>query len=471
MAPDIMGLGGPPPKKRRVSPDGEAVAGGSDESSRTLSSQSQSSSLLRRKKLPPIARQYMPSDAATTMPPAVVDPLFEQSIALVLNSFGFDGATKLALNHIRLMAGQFLQDITASSLTYSAAQRRTRPTIIDVGEALKVSGYNPADLEDEITRYRKSQTEPRPHPPTPDTQDDGTTTAVATPGPTNGNSTKKSIVKPHIYRLPDPDPAPPPEPSLIELLGPELLKPRKKIKVPPPSRPAYMGQLELANPGNPRFAAQTKPTITVQTERPYILPHHPPLPGKHTYEYHQEVREIVRDPKKLRELASEEARQSGETLRRLLAEFSKVSTATRNRGDGSGGGAGGGGSGKRGGSEIYKGGNARRKRDDMFEKTWMNVIKSMEAEKDKAKAEIEEKRRQKRERREQARNGPTMNGLFDAGSLMEIDFDEESSDDDDEALKAIEKETQIDEKGLLDTVVHCEKALFAKGAMRRVMFR
>lgn len=52
---------------------------------------------------------------------------------------------------------------------------------------------------------------------------------------------------------------------------------------------------------------------------------------------------------------------------------------------------------------------------------------------------------------------------------MEIDFDDESSDD--EVVETAEKETQIDEKGLLDTVVNCEKALFAKGAMRRVMFR
>ncbi|KAK6358593.1 hypothetical protein TWF730_007918 [Orbilia blumenaviensis] len=334
-------------------------------------------------------------------------------------------------------------------MAYCAAQRRTRPTITDFEQTLEASGYATADLEDEVLRYRQSQTALQY-----DTQGDG--------APRLTNGTKKPIPRPHIYKLPDPDPAPPEEPSLIELLGPELLKPRRRYKVPPPTRPAYMAQLEQANPNNPTFAAQTKPTITVQTERSYIDPHQPPWPGKHTYEHHEEVQEVVRDAKKLRELASEEARQSGETLRKLLAEFSKVSTATRNRGEGGGAAT------KKNGSEVYKGGNARRKRDDMFEKTWMNVIKSMEAEKEKAKAEVEEKRRQKKERREQARNG-TVNGLFGGGNLMEIDFDEESSDDED--VETLEKETQIDEKGLLDTVVNCEKGLFAKGAMRRVMFR
>ncbi|KAF3150654.1 hypothetical protein TWF569_004530 [Orbilia oligospora] len=454
MAPDIMGLG-PPSKKRRVSPDGEAAAAGSADSTRTLSSQSQLSAS-RRKKLPPIARQHMPVDAAATMPPSIVDPLLEQSIALVLKTYDFDGATKVALNHIRQMAGQFLQDITAKTMTYCASQRRTRPTITDFEETLGLSGYTAADLEDEITRYRKSQTSSSSSTPhLPDTKKESAISALT-------NGTKKPLPKPHIYKLPNPDPALPEEPSLIDLLGPELLKPRKRYKLPPPPRPSYMAQLEQANPNNPKFVAQTKPTITVQTERPYIDPHQPAWPGKHTYEHHEEVLEVVRDAKKLRELASEEARQSGETLRKLLAEFSKASTATRNRGETNGGSA------KKSGSEIYKGGNARRKRDEMFEKTWMNVIKSIEAEKDKAKAELEEKRRQKKEKREQARNGAA-NGLFNGGNLMEIDFDEESSDD--EAAEAVEKETQIDEKGLLDTVVNCEKALFAKGAMRRVMFR
>ncbi|KAK6517709.1 hypothetical protein TWF506_004891 [Arthrobotrys conoides] len=452
MAPDIMGLG-PPSKKRRVSPDGEAAAaaagGGSADSTRTLSSQSQISSS-RRKKLPPIARQHMPVDAAATMPSGIVDPLLEQSIALVLKSYDFDGATKVALNHIRQMAGQFLQDITASTMTYCASQRRTRPTITDFEETLGVSGYTAADLEGEITRYRKSQTSHLPDP-----KKESVALSLT-------NGTKKPLLKSHIYKLPSPDPALPEEPSLIDLLGPELLKPRKRYKLPPPPRPSYMAQLEQANPNNPKFAAQTKPTITLQTERPYIDPHQPAWPGKHTYEHHEEVREVVRDAKKLRELASEEARQSGETLRKLLTEFSKASTATRNRGETNGGAA------KKNGSEIYKGGNARRLRDEMFEKTWMNVIKSIETEKDKAKAELEEKRRQKREKREQARNG-AVNGLFGGGNLMEIDFDEESSDD--EAMETAVKETQIDEKGLLDTVVNCEKAFFAKGAMRRVMFR
>ncbi|KAK6334023.1 hypothetical protein TWF696_002531 [Orbilia brochopaga] len=344
---------------------------------------------------------------------------------------------------------------------YSTTQRRTRPTITDFEETLKKTGYSITDLEDEVTRYRRSL-QPKPASPMP-TEDKSV--------PSNGASKPK----PHIYALPEPDPAPPEEPSLQELLGPELLKPRKRYKVPPPARPAYMTQLEQANPDNPRFAATTKPIVSVHTERAYIDPHHPPWPGKHTYERHQEEQEVVRDAKKIRELASEEARQSGETLRKLLAEFSKVSSVRKVPGEVNGGGAGasngtrrGGGSG--GGSDVYRGGNARQQRDTMFEKTWEKVIKAMEAEKEKERAAREEKRRQRREQREKANSG--VNGLFGGSSAMEIDFDGgNGSSEDEESANEVEREQQIDEKGLLDTVVNCEKGLWAKGGMRRVMIR
>ncbi|KAF3906689.1 hypothetical protein ABW20_dc0110309 [Dactylellina cionopaga] len=450
MAPDVLGLG-PPSKKRRVSPDGEAASMSAD-SSRMQISSSQSQPL-RRRKLPPIARQHLSSDAAPVLPAEIIEPLFEQSIALVLKSCGFDGGSKLALNSVRLMAGQYLQDITANAMTYCAMQRRTRPTIIDFEETLKNTGFDAVDFEDEVTRYRKSLQSAPP----PDTSD-------GIVPPPSGNSIIKT--KPHIYNLPDPDPASPEEPSLQELLGPELLKPRKRYKLPIPPRPTYMAKLEQDHPGNPKFAAPTKQITTVYTERPYIEAHHPPWPGKHTYERHEEVTEVVRDAKKIRELASEEARQSGETLRKLLAEFSKVSTATRKGTGETNGNA----PAKKSGSEVYKGGNARQKRDVMFEKTWEKVIKAMEVEKEKEKADREEKKQQRRERRERAKKAASaVNGLFGASSMMEIDFDEESSED--EGVEEIEKETQIDDKGLLDTVVNCEKGLWAKGGMRRVMIR
>ncbi|EPS44096.1 hypothetical protein H072_1906 [Dactylellina haptotyla CBS 200.50] len=447
MAPDILGLG-PPSKKRRVSPDGEAADASADSSRMAVCSDSQ-----RRKKLPPIARQSLPADAAPVLPAEIVEPLFEQSIALVLKSCGFDGGNKLALNSIRHMAGQYLQDITTNAMTYCATQRRTRPTVTDFEETLKNTGFNAADLEDEIIRYRKSQTRLTPS----DASNEAEMPLL------NGNTIKKQ--KPHIYTLPNPDPAPPEEPSLLELLGPELLKPRKRYKLPLPTRPAWMAKLEQDHPNNLKFAAPTKQAVSVQTERPYIDPHHPPWPGKHTYERHEVVEEVVRDAKKIRELASEEARQSGETLRKLLAEFSKVSTAVR-KGDANGGTTTG--TGRKSASEIYKGGNARRKRDEMFEKTWETVIKGLEAEKEKEKTDREEKKRQRKEQREKALAAP-VNGLFGSSSAMEIDFDESSGDEsvDEEA----EKETQIDDKGLLDTVVNCEKSLWAKGGMRRVMIR
>ncbi|KAF3911698.1 hypothetical protein AA313_de0203998 [Arthrobotrys entomopaga] len=450
MAPDILGLG-PPSKKRRVSPDGEAAAAGASSSADLSLEDASHFQAPRRRKLPPIARQCLPVDAAPVLPAEVIEPMLEQSIALVLKSFGFDGGNKLAVNNIRLMAGQYLQDITKNTMTYCATQRRTRPSMTDFEETLKNTGFTAADLEDEITRYRNSFSI---HPPL-DTINEMET---------NWNTVKKQ--KPHIFTLPNPEPAPREEPSLQELLGPELLKPRKRYKQPIPPRPAYMAKLEQEHPGNPKFAAQTKPVVSVQTERPYIDSHHPPWPGKHTYERHEEVNEVVRDAKKIRELASEEARQSGETLRKLLAEFSKVSSAVR-KGEANGGTSGA--PTKKNPNEIYKGGNARQKRDEMFEKTWENVIRGMEAEKEKAKAEKEEKRRQKRERKEKAKNAP-VNGLFGGSSAMEIDFDEQSSDDESNEEEP-EKETQIDDKGLLDTVVNCEKGLWSKGGMRRVMIR
>ncbi|KAK6544080.1 hypothetical protein TWF694_000791 [Orbilia ellipsospora] len=449
MAPDILGLG-PPSKKRRVSPDGEAATTASS-ADLSLEDASQCQTAARRRKLPPIARQCLPADAAPVLPAEIIEPMFEQSIALVLKSCGFDGGNKLAMNSIRFMAEQYLQDITTNAMTYCATQRRTRPVMTDFEETLKNTGFAAADLEDEITRYRNSF---NIH-----SQLDATDEMEM-----NGNTVKKQ--KAHLYTLPNPEPAPREEPSLQELLGPELLKPRKRYKLPIPPRPAYMTKLEQEHPGNPKFAAQSKPVVSVQTERPYIDSHHPPWPGKHTYERHEEVNEVVRDAKKIRELASEEARQSGETLRKLLAEFSKVSSAVR-KGEVNGGT--GGAPAKKNPNEIYKGGNARQKRDEMFEKTWENVIRGMEAEKEKAKAEKEEKRRQKREKREKAKNVP-VNGLFGGSSAMEIDFDEQSSDD--ESLREEpEKDTQIDDKGLLDTVVNCEKALWAKGGMRRVLIR
>ncbi|KAF3934932.1 hypothetical protein ABW19_dt0207482 [Dactylella cylindrospora] len=440
MAPDLLG---PPSKKRRLSADGEAVA----EASRTTPSSS--SQLIRQKKLPPIARQYVSPDAASILPAEVIEPLLEQSIALILKSFGFDGGSRLALNNIRFRAGQYLQDMTTNAMKYCSVQRRTRPTITDFEEALKHTGYFAADLEDEVTRYRKSLA-----------------ASTLESGPTAPNGTSR--LKPHIYTLPNPDPPPREEPALQELLGSELLKPRKRYKVPIPPRPAYMSKLEQENPTNPKFQSQTKPAVSVVTERPYIDPHHPPWPSKHTYERHEEVREITRDAKKIRELASEEARQSGETLRKLLAEFSKVSTVRK-----SGGGGGGevNGATKKNPNEIYKGGNARQARDDMFDKTWDAMVRAMEVEKEEEKLEAERQKKERRDKRERMRGGINMNGTGMFGSSGMMDLDEyEISSSESEADEA-EQELEIDEKGLLDTVVNCEKSLWPKGGLRRVMIR
>ncbi|EWC46311.1 hypothetical protein DRE_04482 [Drechslerella stenobrocha 248] len=439
MAPDIVGFGGPPSKKRRVSPDGEAVS---------------TATPAKRRKLPPIARQIIPPGAAPILSTNVIEPLFEQSIALMLKSCGFEGGSQLAITSIRMRAEQYLHEITNDALKYSTTQRRTRPTVTDFEETLQKTGYSLADLEDEVARYRKSR------------QQGLITTDDATQALPNGSATLKP--KPHIYALPAPDPAPPEQPDLLELLGPELLKPRKRLKLPVPARPAYMALLEQANPDNPRFAASTKPAVSVQTERAYIDPHHPPWPGKHTYERHHEEQQVVRDAKKIRELASEEARQSGETLRKLLAEFSKASSVRKPQGEGANGSGGSSSGSRRGGSEVYRGGNARQARDEMFGKTWEKVLQAMEAEKEQEKAAREEKRRIRRERREREMVSSGANGLFGGSSMMEIDFDGDSTSED-ESGEEPGKESQIDEKGLLDTVVNCEKGLWAKGGMKRIM--
>jgi len=66
-------------------------------------------------------------------------------------------------------------------------------------------------------------------------------------------------------------------------------------------------------------------TSTTITERPYIEVHHPQLPSKHTYQ-RTEVLAFDRnkEQREIREQATEEARMAGETLRKLLAQFSKV---------------------------------------------------------------------------------------------------------------------------------------------------
>jgi len=58
----------------------------------------------KQRKLAPIARQKVDPDVAGVLPDEVVSAALEQSIGLILQSHGFDDASKMALEHIREMA-------------------------------------------------------------------------------------------------------------------------------------------------------------------------------------------------------------------------------------------------------------------------------------------------------------------------------------------------------------------------------
>jgi transcription initiation factor TFIID subunit 8 len=86
--------------------------------------------------------------------------------------------------------------------------------------------------------------------------------------------------------LPTPPPEDPPDPPLSPILGPDL-----------------SGALD-------------------KQKAPYIPTHFPSLPSKHTYKATPEFTERERDPRKVRECATEEGRLGEDALRRLLGAAS-----------------------------------------------------------------------------------------------------------------------------------------------------
>lgn len=110
-------------------------------------------------------------------------------------------------------------------------------------------------------------------------------------------------------------------------LEPHLKPPIPRSKTPriPPSRPVSPSALSSSNPTD----AHTIPFLDTllgsslsgeadKTQKRYIPQHFPPFPSKHTYKRTQSVRERERDPRRIREMATEAARQAEEALRRLV---------------------------------------------------------------------------------------------------------------------------------------------------------
>jgi hypothetical protein len=98
----------------------------------------------------------------------------------------------------------------------------------------------------------------------------------------------QSLIPPSISQrpLPTPPPEEPPDPPLSPVLG-----------------PALNGALD-------------------KQKTPYIPTHFPSFPSKHTYKATPEFTERERDPRKVRECATEEGRLGEEALRRLLGAAS-----------------------------------------------------------------------------------------------------------------------------------------------------
>ena len=126
-----------------------------------------------------------------------------------------------------------MQTLIHDATSWAQSQRRAHPTISDFHDAIKATGYTLNDLEDEALRYRQSLN--------------------------NVTTGSKKRRRTHVYRLPSPSPLPSLEPPLQDLLGPELLEPRKRIELPPNPKPGWMAHVQKDHPGLPSLLS-TKPT-------------------------------------------------------------------------------------------------------------------------------------------------------------------------------------------------------------------
>ncbi|KAL7270094.1 hypothetical protein RUND412_007208 [Rhizina undulata] len=159
----------------------------------------------RRRNIVPDPPTY--EEAAEILPAEMVAHLLNRSNAMILKSAGFSGAMPLAQESMRRLAEDYLLSLLRTIESYTLAQRRTRPTVLDFEDMLKAHRISLTDLEGEMKRH-----------------------------PSQAHDT---ILQP-------PDPPCPTPPDTKELLGPELdgAKDRRKYlydHLPPfPSKHTYM---------------------------------------------------------------------------------------------------------------------------------------------------------------------------------------------------------------------------------------
>ncbi|KAI9673640.1 MAG: hypothetical protein M1817_002277 [Caeruleum heppii] len=111
------------------------------------------------------------------------------------------------------------------------------------------------------------------------------------------------------------------EPYLATLLSPNLTQPPLRPSTPP------------SDP-HPPLSPILGPTLSGALEKstaPYVPPHFPDFPSKHTYRATPRFEDRDRDPRRMRERATEEGRLGEEALRRLMSAGSE---AERSAGDG-----------------------------------------------------------------------------------------------------------------------------------------
>lgn len=183
----------------------------------------------------------------------------------------------------------------------------------------------------------------------------------------------------------------------------------------------------------PAFTTASSQTIfqTQQedSQEKYIPAHLPPLPSKHSYRETIELPTRERDPKKIRELATEEGRMGEEALRRLLSGVKSM-------------------------GNQHRGSTASNDGHDKSKKGYMSERQRLKA--------------QRREIWEEAMQLKSFDEVGEAhkdGDAMEIDMGGGDDDDDDDGLGDESKE--LKESAHISTAVNYEKRYWRKVPSQR----
>ena len=109
--------------------------------------------------------------------------------------------------------------------------------------------------------------------------------------------------------------------SLIPHLDPPIAVKKSRIALPGEDAPQvlqnYQPSLDIVMGGSSK-----------SYDKPYIPNHLPPFPSEHTFKATPDLPTVKSDPRKVRELATEEARLGEAALRKLVAASSSMNTAT-----------------------------------------------------------------------------------------------------------------------------------------------